>query len=187
MKTPCGSSNYIAPEVIGEPFYGEECDIWSLGVIAFLLLWGYFPFEGSNLVEIYENIQRNEVRFEESQWELVSQEAKDLILNCLNKDKNSRISAEDALKSTWLSETQKFTEKTLSKEIVKSLKSYKASSILKREALSLLVKLLEEDRIKDLKEVFTNIDTNCSGSICSDELSAALKDSGNQIKSSKIK
>lgn len=187
MKTACGSPNYVAPEVISQPWYGRECDIWSLGVIAYLLISGNFPFEGSNVVEIYENIQQNEVTFEEPQWAMVSPDWEEFIKQCLNKDKSKRMTSEQALKSAWLSEIQEVRERKLSDEVVDSLKNYKACSILKREALAVLVKLLSEDKILELKEIFKNIDMNCSGTISVDELKTALKETGIRIKSSQVK
>ncbi|CAI2365966.1 unnamed protein product [Moneuplotes crassus] len=187
MNTACGSPNYVAPEVISQPSYGRECDIWSLGVIAYLLICGNFPFEGSNVMEVYGNIQQNEVSFEESQWVKSTPACRNFIKRCLTKDKDQRMTSGDALKTNWLSEDLYMKERRLSEEVIDALKNYKASSILKREALSVLVKLLSEDKIIELKEIFKEIDINCTGTISVDELKQSLKEAGIKMKTSQVR
>jgi calcium-dependent protein kinase len=187
MKTPCGSPYYVAPEVMDETGYGKECDIWSLGVITYMLLSGKIPFEGSSMVQIMDNIQNNEVRFDEPIWATISQDAKDLILRCLDKDKTSRITAAEALKCPLFLNQSKIAEYRISDEHIESLKNYKATSVLKKEALSVLVKLINEDLIQDLREVFRSIDTDFTGMISAKELKEAAKSAGRRMSKSEIK
>eukprot|EP00344_Euplotes_crassus_P004461 CAMPEP_0197002824 /NCGR_PEP_ID=MMETSP1380-20130617/7241_1 /TAXON_ID=5936 /ORGANISM="Euplotes crassus, Strain CT5" /LENGTH=202 /DNA_ID=CAMNT_0042421119 /DNA_START=306 /DNA_END=914 /DNA_ORIENTATION=+ len=93
----------------------------------------------------------------------------------------------DALKTNWLSEDLYMKERRLSEEVIDALKNYKASSILKREALSVLVKLLSEDKIIELKEIFKEIDINCTGTISVDELKQSLKEAGIKMKTSQVR
>ena len=88
-----GTSYYIAPEVLKEN-YNEKCDIWSCGVILYILLCGYPPFNGNSNVDIYHNIQNNPPYFNGEEWKDITKEAIDLIKCMLNKIPNKRFSAE---------------------------------------------------------------------------------------------
>ena len=95
-----GTSYYIAPEVIKEN-YDEKCDVWSCGVILYILLCGYPPFNGSNNSAIYYNIQNSNPDFTGDEWKDVSKEAIELIKQMLVKDPSKRISASVALSHKW--------------------------------------------------------------------------------------
>lgn len=100
MQTCCGTSFYMAPEVImGE--YTETCDIWSLGIILYILLSGVPPFYSDNEEEIYEAILQCKVDFSDESWNNISAEAKDLITKILSLP-DKRISLEDILNHPWM-------------------------------------------------------------------------------------
>ncbi|XP_017062112.1 probable serine/threonine-protein kinase MARK-C isoform X2 [Drosophila ficusphila] len=122
LLTPVGSAEFMAPEVVdlfvGEAHsYDKRCDLWSLGVIAYILLCGYPPFSGNcgedcgwNRGEncrtcqelLFESIQQGHFSFPEAEWHDVSEEAKDLISNLLVKQASSRLSAEAVLNHPWI-------------------------------------------------------------------------------------
>jgi calcium-dependent protein kinase len=101
MSTIKGTPYYIAPEVINE-VYDEKCDIWSIGVIFYVLLCGYPPFNGDTDIEIMQNVQKGKFCFPEEEWGVISQEAKDLIKKMLTFEPSKRISAKDVLLLLWL-------------------------------------------------------------------------------------
>ncbi|MCQ2816043.1 MAG: protein kinase [archaeon] len=101
-----GTSYYLAPEVIKEN-YDEKCDVWSCGIILYILLCGYPPFNGSSNNEIYNAIKYSNLIFNEEEWKDVSKEAIDLIKKMLEKDPNKRPSTEQCLKHKWFSMMQK--------------------------------------------------------------------------------
>lgn len=85
LKETVGSAYYVAPEIlIGE--YNEKCDIWSIGVILFIMLAGRPPFEGSNELEIVKNVMMAQIDFDTSDLAELSDEAKDLLMNLLTLD-----------------------------------------------------------------------------------------------------
>ena len=84
MNKFIGTSYYIAPEVLKER-YDEKCDVWSCGVILFILLCGYPPFNGNTNVDIFQAIQNQNPIFGGEEWEDITQEAKDLIKLMLKK------------------------------------------------------------------------------------------------------
>ncbi|XP_068156701.1 uncharacterized protein Lk6 isoform X1 [Drosophila tropicalis] len=122
LLTPVGSAEFMAPEVVdlfvGEAnYYDKRCDLWSLGVIAYILLCGYPPFSGNcgedcgwNRGEncrtcqelLFESIQEGRFSFPEAEWHDVSDEAKDLICRLLVKQASTRLSAEAVLKHKWI-------------------------------------------------------------------------------------
>lgn len=99
MHSVVGTLYYVAPEVL-EKKYGHECDIWSLGVILYILLSGRPPFEGQN-VEVFTKIIKAEYDFESKRWKKVSKEAIDLIQKMMEHDKKKRISPVEALNHPW--------------------------------------------------------------------------------------
>jgi serine/threonine protein kinase len=83
--------------------YGKEADIWSIGVIMFLLLMGKLPFDGKDREEIIANTVRGELTFKNPQvWHNLSEDARDLILGLLNKSPAKRITAREALRHPWI-------------------------------------------------------------------------------------
>jgi len=186
LETKWGSPNYVAPEVLEDWNYGQECDIWSLGVITYLLISGNFPFEGTNIVEIYENIHNKQVSFEEPQWKDISKAAKDFIKECLIKDRKKRITAEQALKSDWLQDSSSKSHWYVPDEVIETLKTHKHCSILKQETLKLAMKFLDDDWLRKLNWIFNTIDTNNSGSISKDDFKSVTLASGRKLKSSEI-
>ena len=85
MHTVVGTPFYVAPEVL-KGDYDNQCDIWSLGVILFILLCGYPPFEGNSNKEIFNHILHQELIFDQKDWKDLSSGCKDLVSSMLNKD-----------------------------------------------------------------------------------------------------
>ena len=96
-----GTVFYIAPEIFTGT-YGLECDMWSLGVIFHILLSGNFPFDGNNVKEVARKICKVNLEFASDVWPSVSNDAKSLISNLLNRDKVERWTAQEALESRWI-------------------------------------------------------------------------------------
>ncbi|EGZ07434.1 hypothetical protein PHYSODRAFT_527980 [Phytophthora sojae] len=104
MKMPCGTLNYVAPEVLALVGYGREADIWSLGVIMYLLLRGELPFYGKAKSEVIQKTLHAEVNLEtDSAWRNVSPAGKALLRGLLTKDPARRLTAQDALLHEWFS------------------------------------------------------------------------------------
>lgn len=78
MNTLAGTPYFISPEVL-KGRYGKECDMWSLGVLLYLLLSGDFPFDGPNRADVFDKISKGTFTFSNRAWRTVSDEAKDLI------------------------------------------------------------------------------------------------------------
>ena len=103
-----GTSYYVAPEVI-EGTYSEKCDVWSVGIILYILLSGEPPFNGATDIEIVERIKEGTFSMEGPRWDDVSNEAKDLITQILCKE-DQRITAAEAFQHPWFDYTRRLEE-----------------------------------------------------------------------------
>jgi calcium/calmodulin-dependent protein kinase I len=102
MQTACGTPGYVAPEVLNATGYDKEVDMWSIGVITYILLCGFPPFYNDSLPELFEQIMKADYDFPEDYWKDVSEEAKDFIRRLLVVDPSKRMTGKDALKHPWL-------------------------------------------------------------------------------------
>ena len=106
LMTMAGSPQYAAPEVyertLDSDGYGVKCDLWSVGVVMFVLLGGYAPFESDNMVELAQMICEGDWDFNEKFWKDVTEPPRDLIRKLLVVNPDERYSANEALDSEWL-------------------------------------------------------------------------------------
>jgi len=127
LKTRCGSPAFVAPEIILGRRYQCSVDMWSIGVILFMMLGGYPPFHmdggGSDLRLLFRKIRAGDFTFHESQWKTVSPEAKCLIARLLTVDPEYRCTARQALESDWVKKVD--AEALLSRDLYSSLTTLK--------------------------------------------------------------
>ncbi len=169
MKASCGSIQYVAPEVLRGD-YTSQCDMWSMGVVVYMLLCGEPPFEGGE-EELLENIQRGEFFFRPKKWGHVSESAKDFVEKLLVLDPDVRMTAQEAMAHPWI--TSKVADHpvvAVPKSVLEDLRSFAMGSHLRRAALSMLAYRLTSDEINDLHEIFLSIDKNKEGTIQLGEL-----------------
>ena len=102
LKMPCGTLTYIAPEIVSNKGYDKKADIYSVGVIAFLLLRGRLPFEGKSPQEIIEKIQNKKLDFQDRVWSKLSIEVRDFVARLLSRTPSKRPNACDALIDPWM-------------------------------------------------------------------------------------
>merc|ERR1719356_2399506 len=100
MRVSCGTLSYVAPEVLKQS-YTSKCDLWSLGVITFILLAGYMPFSGSEKSQT-QNIQNGLYSWKAERWSKVSTEAIEFVKSLLKVSVDQRLSAQQALDHSWI-------------------------------------------------------------------------------------
>ena len=101
MSNPVGTSYYMSPELLQRQ-YDRSTDVWSIGIIAYILLCGYPPFNGGSDPQIHDSIRRGGFRFSGPGWKEVSDGAKDFIKCLLRRDPRERLTAEEALQHPWI-------------------------------------------------------------------------------------
>lgn len=99
----CGSPSYVAPEILLRVPYGRPVDVWSVGVVGYILLCGYAPFNAPNDKQMFELIKQGKFRFHSDAWDAISDDAKDLISHLLVVNAETRLTAQDALNHPWVS------------------------------------------------------------------------------------
>ena len=121
MKTIAGTPYYMAPEVL-DGQYDAKCDTWSVGVLLYVLLSGYLPFQGKNRNEVFYKIANAQFHFDHDEFEQVSNSALDLISKLLVVDVDARLSAQDALNHPWVKGAEKSSEvKIINLNVLKRL------------------------------------------------------------------
>ncbi|KAI7747244.1 hypothetical protein M8C21_004907, partial [Ambrosia artemisiifolia] len=146
-----GSAYYVAPEVLHRS-YNVEADMWSIGVITYILLCGSRPFFARTESGIFRSVVKTDPNLEGSPWPSVSSEAKDFVKRLLNKDHRKRMSASQALTHPWLRD--KNHDVPLDILVYKLVKSYVRATPLRRAALKALSKALTEDELIYLSAQF---------------------------------
>ncbi|KAJ6422880.1 hypothetical protein OIU84_027791 [Salix udensis] len=155
-----GSPYYVAPEVLRK-HYGPEADVWSAGIILYILLSGVPPF-----------------------W---ADSAKDLIRKMLERNPKKRLTAHEVLCHPWIVDDRIAPDKPLDSAVLSRLKQFSAMNKLKKMALRVIADRLSEEEIGGLKELFKMIDTDNSGTITFDELKDGLRRVGSELMESEIK
>ncbi|KAJ1263462.1 hypothetical protein BS78_09G186500 [Paspalum vaginatum] len=180
-----GSAYYIAPEVLKRS-YGPEADIWSVGVIVYILLCGVPPFWAESEHGIFNAILRGQVDFTSDPWPRISQGAKDLVRKMLNPDPKQRISAYDVLNHPWIKEDGEAPDTPLDNAVLGRLKQFRAMNQFKKAALRVIAGCLSEEEIKGLKEMFKSMDSDNSGTITVDELRRGLAKKGTKLSEAEV-
>ncbi|XP_058186824.1 CDPK-related kinase 5-like [Rhododendron vialii] len=167
-----GSAYYVAPEVLHRS-YSTEADVWSIGVISYILLCGSRPFWARTESGIFRAVLKVDPSFDESPWPSLSSEAKDFVKRLLNKDPRKRMSAAQALSHPWIKNNND-AKVPLDIMIFKLMKAYMRSSALRKAALRALSKTLTVDELFYLKEQYALLVPNKNGTISFDNIKAAL-------------
>jgi len=141
LSTICGTPQYVAPEVIKggkEPYtYGKECDLWSAGIILFILLGGYPPFYDSSEPRLFRKIREGKYDMNDPVWKEVSPEAKDLIAALLCVDPAKRLTVDQVLEHPWMNVKEGSDSRKLLNTVSKLKSSMRMRGMPSPEALGL--------------------------------------------------
>ncbi|KAH9695682.1 CDPK-related kinase 5 [Citrus sinensis] len=180
-----GSAYYVAPEVLHRS-YGTEADVWSIGVIAYILLCGSRPFWARTESGIFRAVLKADPSFDDGSWPSLSSDAKDFVKLLLNKDPRKRMTAAQALSHPWIRNYNNV-KVPLDISILKLMKAYMQSSSLRRAALKALSKTLTVDERFYLKEQFALLEPNKNGCIAFENIKTVLmKNATDAMKESRI-
>jgi len=178
MTAKAGTPYYVSPQVL-QGKYDKSCDLWSCGVIMFIMLCGYPPFYGDTDAEVLAKVKTGNFAFNNTHWKTVSEDAKDLIRRMLKMNPAERITAQEALAHVWVkNKAPKATHQPLGDGMLSNLKSFKAQNKLKKAALQVIAQQLPESEIAQLKQVFGSIDVNGDGKVTVAEALEGVKQAG---------
>ena len=172
-----GTSFYIAPEVLKNG-YNEKCDLWSCGIILYILLCGSPPFYGKNEKEIFSKILEGNFTFKHKIWNKISYEGKNLVKKLLELNPDKRLSAKEALEDDWF----KISSNPISGKnninlpiFIKNITEFCAEQKLQQATLAFLVhNFAPKEELDELKEIFFAFDKNCDGKISKEEFVTGL-------------
>ncbi|RVW23281.1 CDPK-related kinase 1 [Vitis vinifera] len=180
-----GSAYYVAPEVLHRS-YGTEADMWSVGVIAYILLCGSRPFWARTESGIFKAVLKADPSFDEAPWPSLSSDAIDFVKRLLNKDYRKRLTAAQALSHPWLANYHDV-KIPLDMIVYKLVKAYIFSSSLRKSALAALAKTLSIAQLAYFREQFTLLGPNKSGFVSLQNFKTAVtKNSTDAIKDSRV-
>ena len=165
LKSKVGTLYYISPEII-KGNYDEKCDIWACGVILYILLAGYPPFNGNTDKEVYNQITNIKLDFEKERWKNISKYAKELIKNMLTPAKN-RFTAKQVLSSKWLEVKLKddIDENITTALDYRRINKYKTYNKFKKAILTFIASRLSSEESAQIRNIFYNIDEDKNGYI----------------------
>ncbi|CAN6481525.1 unnamed protein product [Victoria cruziana] len=186
-----GSPYYVAPEVLCK-HYGPEADVWTAGVILYILLSGVPPFWAETQQGIFDAVLRGVIDFDSDPWPLISDSAKDLIRKMLCSRPSDRLTAHEVLCHPWICENGVAPDRPLDAAVLSRLKQFSAMNKLKKMALradidnsgsidygefiAATVHLNKLEREEHLIAAFSYFDKDGSGYITIDELQQACSE-----------
>ena len=172
-----GTSYYLAPEVIAQN-YDEKCDVWSCGIILYILLCGYPPFNGVSNNEIYKAIRYGKLVFNKNNWSNISKEAITLISKMLEKNPKKRLSAEECLNDFWFKKVSFNRTATIGInqiEILERMAQFVQQNKFKQAVLNFIstqFNLKKEE--EELKHVFKEFDKEGKGVISREDFISTI-------------
>ncbi|KAL3753613.1 hypothetical protein ACJRO7_000943 [Eucalyptus globulus] len=180
-----GSPYYMAPEVLKRN-YGPEIDIWSAGVILYILLCGVPPFWAESEQGVAQAILRGLIDFKRDPWPSVSEGAKSLVRQMLEPDPKRRLTATQVLEHPWLQNAKKAPNVPLGDVVKSRLKQFSMMNRFKRKALRVIAEFLSVEEVEDIKDMFKKMDVDDDGIISIEELKAGLRNFGSQLAESDV-
>lgn len=175
-----GSPYYMAPEVLKRN-YGPEIDIWSAGVILYILLCGVPPFWAETEQGVAQAIIRSVVEFKRDPWPKVSDSAKDLVKKMLDPDPSRRLKVHEVLEHPWLQNATKAPNVFLGETVKARLKQFSVMNKLKKRALRVVAEHLSVEEVAGIKEAFDTMDSGKKDKINLEEFKTGLHKLGHQI------
>jgi len=178
LKEVVGTANYVAPQVLTRN-YDKQCDLWSCGIIMYIMLCGHQPFRGKNQTELLLKVRDGSFVFEAKVWRTITRGAKNLITMLLKRDPEERHTAEKALADPWLlaaatKNSVLLREAPLRDVLVQELRSFSAENRLKKAALHVISRQLSDEDTRELQDIFRALDADNDGMLSLHDLKEGL-------------
>ncbi|CAF2114659.1 hypothetical protein Bca4012_096445 [Brassica carinata] len=186
FKEIVGSPYYMAPEVLKRD-YGPEVDVWSAGVIIYILLCGVPPFWAETEQGVALAILRGVIDFKRDPWPQISESAKSLVRQMLNPDPTKRLTAQQVLAHPWVQNAKKAPNVPLGDIVRSRLKQFSMMNRFKKKVLRVIAEHLSIQEVEVIKDMFSLMDEDNDGRITYLELKAGLQKVGSQLGEPEIK
>eukprot|EP00611_Tribonema_gayanum_P017974 TRINITY_DN3099_c0_g1_i2.p1 TRINITY_DN3099_c0_g1~~TRINITY_DN3099_c0_g1_i2.p1 ORF type:complete len:732 (-),score=267.97 TRINITY_DN3099_c0_g1_i2:464-2659(-) len=180
MRDIVGTWIYMGPEVFKGQHSPYPVDMWSIGIIAYTLMVGRFPFMAESLQMLQHMIKTKDVDMDTEDWEVASPDCKDFIARLLVKDPSRRMTAKEAQSHPWLQLKRSRASmhfQPLSSDVAARLKSFKDQSVLKRVALEIVARTLEPTQICGLEAEFRKADKEGTGELSLETFRKVMRES----------
>ncbi|KAL9337796.1 hypothetical protein Peur_069565 [Populus x canadensis] len=181
-----GSPYYMAPEVLRRN-YGPEVDVWSAGVILYILLCGVPPFWAETEQGVALAILRGVIDFKREPWPQISENAKSLVRQMLEPDPSKRLNALQVLEHPWLQNAKKAPNVPLGDIVRARLKQFSVMNRFKKRALRVIAEHLSVEEVEVIRDMFALMDTDNDGKVTYEELRTGLRKVGSQLAEPEIK
>ncbi|XP_028084767.1 calcium-dependent protein kinase 24 [Camellia sinensis] len=175
-----GSPYYMAPEVLRRN-YGPEVDIWSAGVILYILLCGVPPFWAETEEGIAQAIVKCEIDFKRDPWPKVSEDAKELVKGMLDPNPYNRMTVEEALEHRWIHNAHQVPNVPLGENVRTRIKQFSLMNKFKRKVLRVVADNLPQEEVAGIKQMFHMMDTDKNGNLTFEELKDGLQMIGQPV------
>jgi calcium-dependent protein kinase len=174
LRKMAGSRYYIAPEVLKRK-YDEKCDVWSIGVMLYIMLCGYPPFQGRTHDEVIKNVLIGKHSYYSPEWDSISHRAKNLIDRMLTYDPSKRIPARHALKHAWLNPANTAQELQFDR-VLSNLRAFSCERQLQKAVLTYITtQLCTAQEKEDMRNLFRKFDIDHNGTLTREELLTGFK------------
>uniref|UniRef100_A0A6P4ED29 Calcium/calmodulin-dependent protein kinase type 1 n=1 Tax=Drosophila rhopaloa TaxID=1041015 RepID=A0A6P4ED29_DRORH len=171
MATACGTPGYVAPEVLAQKPYGKAVDVWSIGVISYILLCGYPPFYDENDANLFAQILKGEFEFDSPYWDEISESAKHFIKNLMCVAVEKRYTCKQALAHAWISGNEA-SSRNIHGTVSEQLKKNFAKSRWKQAYYAATV-IRQMQKMALSSNSSANIDSTCNSSNQKDTTAAS--------------
>lgn len=176
MATACGTPGYVAPEVLAQKPYGKAVDVWSIGVIAYILLCGYPPFYDENDANLFAQILKGEFEFDSPYWDEISDSAKDFIRQLMCVDVERRFTCKQSLNHPWISgnaASDRNIHSSVSEQLKKNFAKSRWKQAYHATAVIRQMRLLALSTQREKKETTNSSDTNANSTTTTSSSSTA--------------
>lgn len=175
MTSKVGSRLYTAPEVAAGS-YSQACDLWSCGVIAYILLCGRPPFQGKSDAEMAASIRSGSVSFPQADWGDVSDDAKNLIRRLLELDPSARLTAEEALEHVWMNNlAPAASSSALQVTELRSMQTFAQQNRLQKATRYWIAQRMNDSEIQHLRDMFEAMDQDHDGMVTFEQLRSVIE------------
>ncbi|PPS05844.1 hypothetical protein GOBAR_AA14801 [Gossypium barbadense] len=175
-----GSPYYMAPEVLRRN-YGKEVDIWSAGVILYIMLCGVPPFWADTEEGIAQAIIRGKIDFGRDPWPKVSTEAQDIVKRMLDPNPQCRMAVHQVLEHPWIQNLENGRNVDLGENVCTRIKQFSLMNKFKKEVLRVVADNLPNEQIDSITEMFHMMDKDEDGQLSLEELKDGLQKLGHSV------